>query len=234
MRRVEQYGGLAPQHFQPGGEERVPDPLCHVLARNAEPAPRRQVLERAHGRDGVVDLVPPRQRHAQAQSVVFNERSVYIGAQYFQLVVVRQIEGAAPFFGGPGDDAGGLRKLERIADHRRPGLDDAALFKRNLLEGSAEVLHVVERNFREHGAHRRGDDVGRVKPAAESRFQGDNVAALGVIVEHGGGGHEFKLGHRVVHLLDMRLEYIDRPGQVFIGNTDPVNGNALVEIEHKG
>lgn len=92
---------------------------------------------------------------------------------------------------------------------------------------------MVEGDFGEHSAQRGGDNVGRVKPAAEPRFKGDDVAALRVVVEHGGGRHKLEFGYRVVHLLHMRLENVDRPGQVVVGNARAVNGYALVEVEHK-
>ena len=125
-------------------------------------------------------------------------------------------------------DGAHLRRL-RIADGARAGLEDARLLARDLLERIAEDLRVVEADVRDDGARRRGNDVRRVEPAAETDLQHHDVAPPPPEPQHGRRRHELKLRRRVVHGGDARLQRLAHGGKLRVRHGHAVDLHALGE-----
>src|ERR1700755_313331 len=84
-------------------------------------------------------------------------------------------EGSGEPGGARLDDRFGRLRLR--PDHRRrPGLQYAGLLSGNLRARVAEKALVVERDRGNSGYRRVRDDIGRVEPSAESRFEQHDIS----------------------------------------------------------
>lgn len=126
---------------------------------------------------GIVHLVRAGERRRERQTVPREFRSRKRGAAHLHAALVGDME----FCTALGADCGNLLRdafgVVRIQRHRAARLDDAGLFKRDLLERVAEHCRVVERNGGDRRRLRRVDHICRVHPAAETDLQYDKIAA---------------------------------------------------------
>ncbi|OQC21953.1 MAG: hypothetical protein BWX70_03198 [Verrucomicrobia bacterium ADurb.Bin070] len=94
---------------------------------------------------------------------------------------------------GGGRNHGARLIRHRRADHRAAGLDDAGLLGRDLLDGVAQPITVIQPDARDHRDQRR-DDVGRVEPSAQPGFQHGQPDTRLAEKDERDGGEAFKEG----------------------------------------
>ena len=227
MPAVEHEPRRAPQQFKPRRPAHLRQTRAHGRVRDA-PAARAQRRHRLE-RDGrVAQLVRAEQRQRIFRAAVGEGLPVHAVGQRHDGGCVRLRERDAPLRADLVQDGAHLRRL-RIADGARAGLEDARLLARDLLERIAEDLRVVEADVRDDGARRRGDDVRRVEPAAETDLQHHNIAPPPPEPQHGRRRHELELRRRVVHGSDARLQRLAHGGKLCVRYRCAVDLHALSE-----
>ena len=227
MPAVEHEPRRAPQQLKPRRPAHLRHPRVHGRVRDA-PAARAQHRHRLE-RDGrVAQLVRPQQRQRIFRAPVGEGLPVHAVGQRHDGGHVHFRERDAPLRTDLAQDAAHLRRL-RIADGARAGLEDARLLARDLRERIAEDLRVVEADVRDDGARRRGDDVRRVEPAAETDLQHHNIAPPPPEPQHGRRRHELELRRRVVHGSDARLQRLAHGGKLRVRYRFAVDLHALSE-----
>ena len=138
-------------------------------------------LDRAQRRDGkagIIELMPAEQfwrRQIHQAALVLIDQPPALDTDMPLLSRGMQRRAHAP----------GLRldhrhRLRRLlgANHRHAALDDGGLLAGDGGQRVAEEFHVIHADRRDHGRHRRIDDVGGVEPAAEADFQQHHIGRV--------------------------------------------------------
>ena len=134
--------------------------------------------QRGDGDAGILELVAPeqlrRRQIEQAVVVLIDEAAALLGCH--------------PILAGDADRRLDPRRLpldggQRLArlrrhDRRHLRLEDAGLLGRDLADGIAEMLGMIERDRRDHGGERAVDDIGGVEPSAQPDFEQQHVGRM--------------------------------------------------------
>ena len=171
--------------------------------------------------------------------------------QVEQAVVVLINQAAALFRGGPAlarDRQGRLyarslpldhrQRLARLGgDHRRhAGLEDAGLLGRDLLDGVAEEIAMIECDARDHAGQRPFHHIGGIEPAAEADFQEDDIGRMPAEQKERRRRLDLEHGDRQVAVLGLalcehvgKLVVLDQRAATLLGQTE-----AFVEADQIG
>ena len=177
----------------------------------------RQLVQSGKGCPCIQNLVFPRKRQMQLQSVQadLTARNTHFGGRkrLFQLDVGHaDHHRTIPPDNMLPDDLECFRSLPR-ADHRtHPRFADSALFCGNLCEGIPKNLGMVQPDRGNHTEQRMLNHVGGVKPSAQAGFQNNNAATLLGKPAKRKRGIQFKLGE-FPRLFGKRLYPLDQSHQ---------------------
>ena len=197
VRAVDDHVRIGRRQLKPAGPADRAEAGHKCGIGQGQPAGRGR-LERRDGRADVFDLEGAGERHMDRRQGALLRADLQ-GLSRQRAARDRDghrvggVDAARALPRGGGRDHGARLIGHRRADHRAAGFDDARLLGRDLFDGVAQPIAVIQPDARDD-RNQRHDDVGRVEPAAQPGFQHGQPDARLPEQDERDGGEAFKEG----------------------------------------